>query len=126
MGNDDSKNWVNIQYSVNGNFKEISSHPFESEGDCAEFIRRMNDTADSIHKEVSDKRLFYQRCQYEWFLSQQEELTAEYGDKYLLIHKFKVVSSSDDENALYFAGKTNFGLGNFLIQRCNEKPNTIY
>lgn len=56
---------------------------------------------------------------FQWYLKNQTELVSKYNGKYLVITNSSVGGSFDNEDdAINFAVK-NFGLGNFIVQKCS-------
>lgn len=62
--------------------------------------------------------------EYQFYLSNQDELIKEYNDKVIVIKNQEVVGSFDNEEQAYFFAKEKFELGTFLIQRCSENEKT--
>lgn len=60
------------------------------------------------------------RAMFEWYLENQDTLIEKYNGKVLVIKDFSVVGAFDEEIKAYFYGKENFGMGNFIIQRCTS------
>lgn len=58
---------------------------------------------------------------YNYFLTHREELYKTYPDRYLVISKqaIRYDGTTFDEALEY--GNQNFGVGNFLVQKCTEK-----
>ena len=62
--------------------------------------------------------------EYQYYLSNQDELIKEYNEKVIVIKNQEVVGSFDNEEQAYFFAKEKFELGTFLIQRCSENEKT--
>jgi hypothetical protein len=59
------------------------------------------------------------RQEFDYFLANQAELVRNYQGKYLVIHGQSVWRAFDDEIAALAAGRAEFGLGNFLVQKAD-------
>ena len=56
--------------------------------------------------------------EFKFYLDHQEELLPTYSGKYVMIVGNKVVGAYDTIGEAYYRGKSEFGLGNFLVQLC--------
>ena len=55
---------------------------------------------------------------FKFYLDHQNELLTKYNGKVVMIVNQKVVGAYATEPEAYYAGKSKYGLGNFLIQPC--------
>lgn len=62
--------------------------------------------------------------EYQFYLSNQEELVKKYNDKVIVIVNQEVVGSFNNEEQAYFFAKEKYELGTFLIQKCSENEKT--
>lgn len=53
-----------------------------------------------------------------FFIANQQDLVSKHVGKFLLIKDDKVLAVKDSFSDAYFFGVDNYGLGNFMIQRC--------
>lgn len=58
------------------------------------------------------------KSEFEWYLSNQDELVKKYNGKYLVIKDCNVVGVYDDKESAYFDSEEKYGLGEFIIQLC--------
>lgn len=58
--------------------------------------------------------------EFEYYRSHQEELAGQYLGKYLLISGESFQGAFDSELEAYSEGQRRFGLGNFLLRRCQS------
>ena len=56
--------------------------------------------------------------EFKYYLDHQEELLPTYSGKYVMIVGNKVVGAYDTIGEAYYREKSEFGLGNFLVQLC--------
>lgn len=55
---------------------------------------------------------------FKYYLRNQDRLVKEYNGKYLVITKDGVAGAYDTEPEGYYAAKSQFGLGQFIVQLC--------
>lgn len=65
------------------------------------------------------------RALYAWFKTQRKKLALKYPGKYALLNDKKVVEIFETELDAYAKGEVLFGLGNFLVQKCEENPEVL-
>lgn len=58
--------------------------------------------------------------EFKYYIEHQEELTALYNNKHLVIVGEKVVGFFDTDDEAYISALENHELGTFLIQHCYE------
>lgn len=58
--------------------------------------------------------------EFKYYVDHQAELVEKYNGKFLIIVGIEVVGVFDTQLEAYQAGQAQFGLGNFLLQRCSE------
>ena len=56
---------------------------------------------------------------FQYYLDNQDTLVTQYNGKYLVITENGISGSYDREDTAYYAGKSEFGLGNFIVQLCS-------
>lgn len=56
--------------------------------------------------------------EFKFYLDNQDSLVGQYAGKFIVIIGDKVVGSFDNKDEAYFNAKEQYGLGKFLIQRC--------
>jgi hypothetical protein len=64
---------------------------------------------------------------YYWYLANQAELVKKYDGKHLVLSGCTVAGAYDTRRDAYVSGANNYGLGNFLIQKCSpgDKDTTV-
>lgn len=56
---------------------------------------------------------------FQWYLKNQEALVSEYSGMFLVIFDNSVGGAFSDEDEAIMFGVNNFGLGNFIVQKCS-------
>lgn len=88
---------------------------------------KQNLTNESVETRTDSKATVISNLEqdFQYFISNQDNLVAEYEGKFIVIVDDKVVGSYESKEEAYVSAKNKFGLGRFLIQRC-EPGTEIY
>ncbi len=60
--------------------------------------------------------------EFNYFKAHQDELVKKYNNKILIIRGNEVVGTFNNNKEAYNFGTQNFGLGNFMLQKCIPGP----
>ena len=56
--------------------------------------------------------------EFKYYLDHQKDLLPKYNGKVVMVVGENVVGAYTSEDEAYYAGKSKYGLGNFLLQLC--------